>query len=188
MNHETPLSTIKQCRSCPWKIGCVPDRDIPNGYRVDLHASLISTIRSGLDSLRLDPLRIMACHYSKIGAEFPCAGWLHNQLGSGNHLGARLAVMLGRLPVPEVDGDQHEIFEDTLPKSSRRAPRIHWKRADDGFVESRCGRWWITPLYCGCTRPQAYELQRDGKIVDSYCQTQREAKARAEELAREEPS
>lgn len=66
---------------------------------------------------------------------------------------------------------------------------IRWKRADDGFVESRCGRWWITPLYCGCTRPQAYELRLDGKVVDSHCQTQRDAKTRAGEIASDqEPS
>ena len=23
---------VRQCRSCPWRVDCVPDRDIPNGY------------------------------------------------------------------------------------------------------------------------------------------------------------
>jgi hypothetical protein len=56
----------------------------------------------------------MACHYSKPGEEFACAGWLANQLGSGNNIGVRLAVAQGHLPVPEIDGEQHERFEDTL--------------------------------------------------------------------------
>lgn len=58
---------------------------------------------------------------------------------------------------------------------------IRWKRANDGFVESHDGRWQISPLYMGCTRAQMYELRRDGKVVASYCATQREAKDLAEE-------
>ncbi len=60
---------------------------------------------------------------------------------------------------------------------------IRWKRARDGFVESHDGRWRISPLYWGCTKPQVYELTRDGKRVASYCTTQREAKDLAEETA-----
>lgn len=56
---------------------------------------------------------------------------------------------------------------------------IRWKRANDGFVDSHDGRWRIAPLYWGCTRPQLFELYRDGKRVASYCQTQREAKVAA---------
>jgi hypothetical protein len=59
---------------------------------------------------------------------------------------------------------------------------IRWKRARDGFVESRDGRWRIEPLYCGCTRPQVFELLRDGVRVASYCSTQREAKDAAEQI------
>jgi hypothetical protein len=59
---------------------------------------------------------------------------------------------------------------------------IRWKRANDGFVESRDGRWLIAPLYAGCTRPQMFELFRDGKSVATYCSTQREAKEAAERL------
>ena len=64
---------------------------------------------------------------------------------------------------------------------------IRWKRADDGFVESHDGRWRITPLYWGCTRPQVFELHCDGKCVASYCSTQREAKESAELLAKPKP-
>ncbi len=60
---------------------------------------------------------------------------------------------------------------------------IRWKRStDDGFVESHDGRWRITPLYWGCTRPQLFELFRDGKRVSSSCATQREAKYEAERM------
>jgi hypothetical protein len=59
--------------------------------------------------------------------------------------------------------------------------RVRWRPARDGFVESHDGRWHISPLYWGCTRPQVYELRRDGKVVASYCATQREAKDLAEE-------
>lgn len=110
--------TITQCKSCPWRVGCVPDKDIPN-YRVELHEGLRDTIKEGLESIPIGCQRVMACHYSRPDDEFACAGWLHNQLGVGNNIGVRLGVMSGRLPVPEVDGEQHERFEDTLPSQAR---------------------------------------------------------------------
>lgn len=57
---------------------------------------------------------------------------------------------------------------------------IRWRRASEGFVESRDGRWRIVPLYCGSTRPQLYDLTRDDKVVSGYHATQREAKEEAE--------
>jgi len=122
--------TVKQCASCPWRVDCVPDRDIPN-YREELHVNLRGTIREGTESLDLAacPMtRVMACHYSKPGDEFPCAGWLHNQIGPGNNFGVRLGVMTGRYPVPEVDGEQHETFEDTLPISAPVSERASLQR------------------------------------------------------------
>ena len=120
MTDETVLpQTTRQCATCPWKVTTVPDRDIPNGYHVDLHESLRKTIQRGLDSLRSCGTA-MACHYSKPGEEFACAGWLHNQLGAGNNIAVRLAVATGRMPVPEVTGEQHETFDATLPKKKRR--------------------------------------------------------------------
>jgi len=49
-------------------------------------------------------------------------------------------------------------------------------------VESHCGRWHITPIYGGCTRPESYELRFDHKVVGSG-QTQRECKWNAEQVA-----
>ncbi len=115
----TAKETLRQCATCPWKVSTVPDRDIPN-YSVDLHKGLDRTIQSGLDSLFRSCKTAMACHYAKPGAEFVCAGWLHNQLGVGNNIAVRLAVVTGQLPVPKVDGDQHDRFEDTLPKKKAK--------------------------------------------------------------------
>lgn len=128
---QTERPTVRQCATCPWKVGTVPDRDIPNGYCVDLHKSLDRTIQTGLDALFRPSGVAMACHYAKIGEEFVCAGWLHNQLGVGNNIGVRLKVMSGQLPVPEVDGEQHDSFEDTLPKKkrSRSKPKAATKTA-----------------------------------------------------------
>jgi hypothetical protein len=111
-------TVVKQCVSCPWRVDCVPDRDIPN-YNPELHVGLrAKTIRSGLESLASCSVQ-MACHYSKPGKQFACAGWIHNQVGSGNNISVRLAVAHGRLPIPEVVGDQHEAFDDTLPEPRR---------------------------------------------------------------------
>jgi len=122
--------TLKQCKSCPWRVDCVPDRDIPN-YQRDLHENLDNTIAKPGDvaTAFCSVQHLMACHYSKPQAEFPCAGWLHHQLGTGNNIGVRLRVMSGHLPVPEVDGPQHETFEDTLcSMPSRRTRRKKSRR------------------------------------------------------------
>jgi len=104
---------IKQCASCPWRVGCDPSRDIPNGYSVELHQQLRLTIAAP-GQLNLDKLPVTACHHSKPGKEFACAGWLHNQLGAGNNIGLRIAVTRGHMPAPVVDGPQHETFDETL--------------------------------------------------------------------------
>ena len=105
------MERVTQCASCPWNVDCVPAEDIPNGYSVEKHAALESTIATPGS---VCPTRIMACHYSKVGEEFPCAGWLHHQLGPGNNIWLRLAVHCGQLPVPEVEGEQCQTFEETI--------------------------------------------------------------------------
>lgn len=111
--------TAKQCKTCPWRVGSDPEKDIPN-YSRELHQRLTASIRSGVASL--GPGLGMACHYSPTGNEIHCAGWLHNQAGSGNNLGVRVGILYGKLPVPIVDGEQHECFEDTIP-GHRTRPR-----------------------------------------------------------------
>lgn len=110
--------TVTQCRSCPWRIDCVPQTDIPHGYSVALHEKLRGTIAEpgSLTCLTADTVRVMACHASKPGDDHVCAGWLHHQLREGNNIWARIEVARGRLPVPIVAGPQHWRFDDTLPK------------------------------------------------------------------------
>lgn len=114
------MQKLKQCKSCPWRVDCVPDADIPGGYSRKMHRDLKRTIADGSCSLRPGEMHVMACHYSPVGDEHACAGWLHNQLGSGNNIGVRMAVMVGQMPVPEVEGEQHETFEATVPTGRRK--------------------------------------------------------------------
>lgn len=102
--------TQKQCKACPWRVGVVPDRDIPNGYDVAKHANL----RGAIDQRLSATLRVMSCHESAVRRPFACAGWVHNQNEHSN-LAVRMAIFEGRLPIPDVDGPQHEHFDDTLP-------------------------------------------------------------------------
>ncbi len=114
------VTKLRQCQSCPWRVDCDPLRDIPNGYGVDLHELLRGTISEpGVCSLN-GAQRVMACHYSKLGEEFPCAGWLHHQLGVGNNIRLRLQVIAWDMPIPEVVGEQHQNFEATLPKKEHQ--------------------------------------------------------------------
>lgn len=114
-----PREEVVQCKSCPWRVDCEPDKDIPH-YQRDLHVKLERTIRSGLETVFSSERHSMACHYSEPGKEYACAGWLYNQLGPGNNIGVRLSVASGKMPVPRIDGEQHERFEDTIPDKRRR--------------------------------------------------------------------
>lgn len=105
----------KQCAKCPWKKGVNP-RDIPNEYCETKHADLKKTIaKPGV--FTSGSLRMMACHETPVGNELPCVGWMIHQLGPGNNLPFRLAVMQGKFDINVATvGPQHERFEDTLPK------------------------------------------------------------------------
>ena len=34
--------------------------------------------------------------------------------------------------------------------------KVRWKRSTGDFVESHCGRWWITPIYGAASCLAAY--------------------------------
>ena len=36
--------------------------------------------------------------------------------------------------------------------------KTKWGRAKGGYVDSKCGRYNISPNYCGTTRPQDYKV------------------------------
>jgi len=57
---------------------------------------------------------------------------------------------------------------------------IKWTKSDDGFSESRDGRFRIEPVFLGRTRPVWYKLYIDGVQQRLNCSTQSEAKAKAE--------
>jgi hypothetical protein len=86
------LRCTKQCKKCPWKVKVNPN-DIPNGYSLEKHRALASTIADSSDplgQLSSDEIRVMACH--ETDSDY-CVGWLHNQLGVGNNIGLRLDIL-----------------------------------------------------------------------------------------------
>ena len=108
------LNRTKQCAKCPWKKSTNP-YDIPDGYDVEKHKALRETISSGFQSIANK--KVMACHESSEGSEDFCIGWLVNQLGVGNNIGLRMkAYRYENIGDIEAFGEQHERFEDTLPK------------------------------------------------------------------------
>jgi hypothetical protein len=59
---------------------------------------------------------------------------------------------------------------------------IRWKRSVEGYCDSHCGRWRISPLYCGRVKPQFFDLYLDGKKVALMLSSQHEAKDRASNM------
>lgn len=108
------LKRVRQCAKCPWKVSADP-RDIPNGYSEELHENLACTIAEP-GTYRGRDLHIMACHEHDVGEEAHCVGWLMNQFGRGNNIALRIAMMdCENARHIQLDGEQHERFEDTLP-------------------------------------------------------------------------
>ncbi|MBX3203213.1 MAG: hypothetical protein KF894_34130 [Labilithrix sp.] len=109
------MSPRKQCAKCPWKKSTDP-RDIPNGYCEAKHRDLDRTIAQP-GHVRLSGIHMMACHETAVGKELPCVGWLVQQLGPGNNIGLRFAVMQGRVDANvRTVGPQHQHLEDTFPR------------------------------------------------------------------------
>lgn len=115
------LTRTKQCNLCPWKVSTNP-HDIPDGYDVAKHQNLACTIAGedgNLSKIGQGVLRMMACHHSFEGEEEPCIGYLNNQLGVGNNILLRIQMMhYTNASQIKTYGEQHQCFEDTLPKTS----------------------------------------------------------------------
>ena len=109
----------KQCAKCPWRVDVDP-HDIPDGYCETKHRGLAGTIAEPGRVVLGAPLRIMACHESKPGAEAPCVGWMAHQLGPGNNIGLRMWASKNLKTRLELVGEQHGCFEDTLPEGGTR--------------------------------------------------------------------
>lgn len=108
------LTRTKQCAKCPWRKDVNP-HDIPNGYCPTKHAALKDTIADQDAPFYhgAGPLRIMACHETH---EAHCVGWLVNQMGHGNNIALRIAMLnCENLSRVKTVGEQHATFEDTLP-------------------------------------------------------------------------
>jgi hypothetical protein len=109
------LKRLRQCEKCPWKVSTDP-HEIPNGYSVEKHKSLASTIAEPA-TLPRGQMVSMACHEHAVGEEVHCVGWLHNQMTVGNNIGLRMMLLdCKNAHLIQLDGPQHETFEDTLPK------------------------------------------------------------------------
>lgn len=65
---------------------------------------------------------------------------------------------------------------------------IKWNRSDEGYVDSKCGRFDIEPLYCGTTRPQYYRCYYTDPVtlsrtrVCGLADTQTECKEEVEDF------
>ena len=62
--------------------------------------------------------------------------------------------------------------------------RIKWKRSQEGYVDSHCGRFEISPLYFSCVNPRSFKVEYvDGGeriVIASSKDSQRDAKRAAQ--------
>ena len=70
------------------------------------------------------------------------------------------------------------------------AALIKWERSDEGYCDSKCGRFDIVPLYCGTTRPQYYACYYTDPVtlgrtkVTTLSDTQRDCKDEVEDFCK----
>jgi hypothetical protein len=107
----------KPCASCPWRKEASAD-DIPN-FSLDLAEKLAGTCPDHRDMGPDFGASVFACHQSKEGEEFACAGWLAT-VGE-RHPSVRLAVFQGRLDPASLEPgadwpDLHENYPQVLEK------------------------------------------------------------------------
>ena len=105
------------CASCPWRTNTTA-RDIPN-FSMPLAESLASTCPDARDHGPDFFATYFACHQSKPGSEFACAGWLA-KVGH-RHPRVRLAVSRDQLDAAALspgDGwpDLHDNYQQVLEK------------------------------------------------------------------------
>lgn len=110
-----PLNT--PCRSCPWRVD-QDARDIPN-FELERAERLIhcSPDKAGMGPSYLDPM--FACHQSREGEEFACAGWL----ATVGHAHPRIRHLVSKGQIPEhalepgVDWPElHSAYHEVLDK------------------------------------------------------------------------
>ena len=115
-NKKFELKRTVQCAKCPWKVSTNP-REIPHGYCETKHRDLAKTIADSDTPMFGQSINVMACHHSTPDNMEHCIGWLHNQLGRGHNIPLRVHMLnCSNIAQMRIVGDQHERFEDTLPK------------------------------------------------------------------------
>ena len=115
MGAKWKLKRTVQCAKCPWRKDVDP-HEIPNGYDEQKHCALKNTIAKENDFSFLGgkTQHVMACHETH---DAHCLGWLANQCGPGNNLAMRFRMMhCENAGEVKLIGEQHETFEDTLPR------------------------------------------------------------------------
>ena len=120
---EKTMNILKrQCAACPWKITTVPERDIPGGYCPTKHQNIKNTVAEPGRFHNTGTFSTMACHETSVGREQACTGWVNHQLGSGNNIALRLYAFGNPEAFAglELDVEQHETFEATLPTRRQR--------------------------------------------------------------------
>lgn len=112
--HEerTCSTTVRQpCKTCPWRVDQGAE-DIPN-FSLEMAEALERTTHGEFGAPQ------MACHQSREGEEFVCAGWL--AVHGYDSIAVRLQVISGKLPAealrPGPDWPElHDSFAEMIEK------------------------------------------------------------------------
>ncbi len=115
------------CNECPWKVTAEPGK-----FPAERYVKLRSTCRPDEDGMPPMPGSPMfGCHKGEPGTDddLACAGWLARE--GHNHIGVRLAIMNGDLPMEALEQndtwpDLYDTYEDMAAANGANLPRDPW--------------------------------------------------------------
>lgn len=105
------------CPTCPWRVD--QDASVIPGFSLGLAEQIERTTHGEFGA------PIFACHQSREGEEFACAGWLARY--GYDSIAVRLMVMGGKIDAEALQPGEgwpelHETFEDVIEKLRETAP------------------------------------------------------------------
>lgn len=163
---DNPLHHMaRPCASCPWRLDS-SSTDSPQ-FDMDFAEKLAATCP---DHRGMGPeigAGIFACHQSRVGAEFACAGWL-STVGH-KHPQVRLAVFKGRLDPgalePGLDWPAlHENYQQVMEKLRATQPDQATRKRVAGAICSACGE---QPMQQGDAAGNEYRWQDYLNVADA---------------------
>jgi hypothetical protein len=133
--HSCSNKPMPPCKSCPWRKDARAS-DIPN-FSMAMAESLRDTSPNERGVGPDFGSNKMACHQSRVGEEFVCAGWLAS-VGHA-HPGVRLSILAKTInPASLAPGADWPALHESYPEVLEKLRQTLGDRDDEGAPKTLC--------------------------------------------------